>query len=208
MVARRFSPFLLTLVLGWSACRPAQVTSYRVPKENDPELPAGAGDASTGAAAAAPGGAMANAAVPTAAGPDLVWSAPESWSAKPATAMRKGSYTVAGADGNTGDLSVTAFPGDVGGTLANINRWRGQVQLAPLAEADLANSVTHQTIHGLSFTIVDLSGPGASSRILGALVPFGEGTWFFKLIGPAEFIERQKPAFLAFLETVKPAGSP
>jgi hypothetical protein len=39
--------------------------------------------------------------------------------------------------------------------------------------------------------------------MLGAIVPVGDATWFFKLSGPAALLEREKPAFLEFLKTVK-----
>ena len=113
-----------TLLL--SACGDDQVSVYRIPKEKEPELPAAAADQGGQAAPAepAPGASMADTAVPTASGDGLSWQAPAGWAQKPAGAMRKASYSVPGSDGDS-DLSVTAFPGDVGGELANVNRWRG-----------------------------------------------------------------------------------
>ena len=42
-------------------------------------------------------------------------------------------------------------------------------------------------------------------RILGAIVPFNGGTWFFKLMGPDALVAKAKPGFLEFLKTVRPA---
>jgi len=64
---------------------------------------------------------MASTPVTTASGPGLTWTAPAHWKAKPGSAMRKGSYAIAG-DGGEADLAITAFPGDVGGDLAAISR--------------------------------------------------------------------------------------
>jgi hypothetical protein len=47
---------------------------------------------------------------------------------------------VAGADGTKGEVAISHFPGDVGGDLANVNRWRQQVALPPIDEAGLAVS--------------------------------------------------------------------
>src|SRR4051812_22881438 len=118
---------LFSLVAGLSGCRDAKVAYYRVPKEKVEEPPA--------SASATPGHSMADTAVPTAQGADLTWTAPAAWKSKPAGAMRKGSFAVTGENGETADLSITAFPGDVGGDLANINRWRGQIQLPPITDA-------------------------------------------------------------------------
>ena len=153
---------------------------------------------------------MPSADVPTANGSGLSWSAPADWKVKAASAMRKGSFAISGQNGEQADLSITAFPGDVGGELANVNRWRSQVRLAPLGEADLAGAVTHMEHNSLRFTLVDLGGPegGDSPRILGAIVPYADGTWFFKLMGPAAVVARAKPEFLAFLRTVAPSPAP
>lgn len=198
------SGFVLALCFG---CHKGTVESYRIPKEKDPEMPlAGNGDGG-GGSAPANGGGMANTAVPTAEGAGLTWSAPTDWKEKPASAMRKGSYSVPGNGGADGDLSITAFPGDVGGELANVNRWRGQVQLGPISEADLPNEVQRLESNGLTLTIVDVKGTGANPQhILGALVPYEGATWFIKLSGPDNVVGPAKPAFLAFLKTVKPAA--
>jgi hypothetical protein len=191
-----------TLLLG--ACGGEKVTTYKVPKEKDPEPSAAAAAGAGTQAEPAPGASMADTSVPTAAGADLVWEAPPAWKAKPATAMRKGSYGVPG-DGGEAELSVTAFPGDVGGELANVNRWRGQVGLAPLRAEELDSAVSRLEANGLSFTIVELfpqGDPGAKA-IVGAIVPFGGSTWFFKLMGPGAPVKASKPAFMEFLHTVR-----
>jgi hypothetical protein len=216
---RRALAFLLLASLTLlTACREAKVASYRVPKEKPEELPPGMAAASTNAgtvptpgapaATGAPSADMASTAVPTANGSDLTWTAPASWKAKPPAAMRKGSFAVSGADGDA-DLSITAFPGDVGGELANLNRWRGQIQLAPLGENDAA-ATTHLEQNGLTFIVVDFVSPSSvkPAHIVGAIVPFNGATWFFKLMGPDATVTAAKPAFLTFLQTVRAPAAP
>src|SRR2546425_682214 len=139
MAARSVTPILLSVTLLFAACRRGEVTTYRIPKEKDAAMPAAIADNPAPAAPAAAnpaGGNMAATPVATAGGTGLTWTAPASWQAKAASAMRKGSYAVPGDGGATADLSITAFPGDVGGEAANVNRWRGQVSLPPLADAE------------------------------------------------------------------------
>lgn len=196
----------LSLLAG---CHKATVESYRIPKEKDPEMPvATMTPPATGAAPTNDGNAMANSAVPTADTAGLTWNPPAEWKSKPATAMRKASYLVPGEGGADGDVSITAFPGEVGGELANVNRWRGQVQLPPISEGELSSQVERVEHNGLKFGIVDATGTGANpQRILGAYVPFAGATWFFKLSGPNPVVTKAKPAFLAFLQTIKPVSS-
>ena len=206
MPTRRSLFVFCVFSLAFGGCREAQVRSYRVPKEKDPEMPAAAANAAPDPGTPA-GAGMANTPVATASGAGLTWVAPAHWKAKPASAMRKGSFAVPGEGGAEADLSITAFPGDVGGDLANLNRWRGQIQLPPIAEAEFASATQHLDLNGLHMTAVDLAGPGANApRILGAMIPFGGATWFVKLLGPGALVAREKTAFMAFLETVKPAA--
>lgn len=197
---------LLVLPLALGACRDSSVTSYRIPKEPEPAMPAG--HAHTGSAAPAPaaGGSMADTAVATASGPGLAWTAPAHWESKPGSAMRKGSYAIPGEGGVAADFAITAFPGDVGGEVANVNRWRGQIQLPPVSEQEVAASIQRLEHNGLAMGMVDLVSTGAApTRVLGAWVPHEDSTWFFKITGPDGLVAREKPAFLEFLKTVRPA---
>lgn len=149
--------------------------------------------------AATPAPTVAAIPTPSDAGPSLRWHAPADWQMKAASAMRKGSYTVSGAE-----VAITVFPGDVGGVLANINRWRGQVGLEPVEPAGLDSVTTQLSSNGLHFIATDAAGtaPGAP-RIVAVLVPWQGHTWFFKLTGPADAVGRAKPAFLEFIQTVE-----
>ena len=202
---------VLLLLLG--GCKDRAITAYRAPKDPAATLPPPAATANTndlprdhppiGVTPAGP--AMADTAVPT--GSDrLTWTAPAAWAAQPPRPMRKASFTVKGDNGATADLSITSFPGDTGGLLANLNRWRGQLALAPLDGAALGAETVQIEAGGLHLTVVDFAGTanGAPARLLGAVVPFQGETWFFKLLGPDALVAKEKPAFLGFLKTITP----
>ncbi len=207
MSARSTRLALAAAALSLAACRDNKVATYRVPKETDPTPPPAA-DAS--APANTSGNAMASTPVATAAGDALVWTAPATWKAKAPGAMRKGSYSVPGEAGTEADFSITAFPGDVGGEAANINRWRGQTGLPPIANGEVDAAVTRFEKNGLKFSVIELvnkDAAAAAQHMLAAQVPFSGSTWFFKLAGPDTLVASQKAAFFAFLETVKPGGA-
>lgn len=203
-MSHRLLPLAAIALLGLTSCRDSKITTYRVPKEKTPAMPA-----APAAAANAPGATMANTTVTTANGPGLTWSAPAHWTTKAASAMRKGSYAITADSGETADLSITAFPGDVGGDLANVNRWRGQIQLPPLAAAELSGATAHLDVNGLHLTTVDFTGgPTAKpQRVIGAIIPVGNATWFFKLSGPAALVGREQAAFATFLQTIRASSA-
>ncbi|MSU23383.1 MAG: hypothetical protein EXS32_06105 [Opitutus sp.] len=194
---------LVSLALPVAGCRERQVASYRVLREK--ELPPASVAAGAPSSPAPNTPAMSGNAVSTANGPGLTWTAPTHWKPIAASAMRKGSYAVAGIGGADADLSITAFPGDVGGELANLNRWRGQLSLAPASAAELAATITRFEQGGLKFAVVDFD--NGQQRLLGAIVPVSGSTWFFKLLGPAATLAKEKSAFLEFLQTVKAPSS-
>ncbi len=215
MLIRRLTCLLLFAVLLVSGCRDKQVTAYRAPKDPAPAaMPPAMASTNAGAlpeghppidggtssqAQPAPGG-MAGTAVPTASGSGLTWTAPATWTVKPNGSMRRGSFAIKG-DGAEADLSITAFPGATGGLEANLNRWRGQVGLPPQSPAEVTAAVEKFSANGLDFMLVDYAGGG--NRLIGAIVPFGGNSWFFKLMGPDALVAGQKDAFREFLHTVK-----
>ncbi|HVU34906.1 MAG TPA: hypothetical protein VHE61_15845 [Opitutaceae bacterium] len=227
----RRSPLSLVLLLAGPlalfGCRNPKVAVYQVPKESEAPLPNASPDTASAAAAApapaamppgmpamppmpgATGGATDPHALQTASGADLAWTAPAAWQSKQGSMMRKATYVIAGENGAApAELAVTAFPGDVGGEVANVNRWRGQVGLPEVPDAAASASIQRLEAHGLKIGVVDVvAAPGANaSRLVGAMVPFQGATWFFKLTGPDATVAKAKPAFLEFLQTVKPAA--
>lgn len=196
---------LLTALL--TGCRDQSIKSYRVPREAAPEAPLAGAAASPATAPAdmGAGGSMASTPVPTASGGDLAWDAPASWQARQGSAMRKGTYVLTGEGGATAELAITAFPGDVGGDLANVNRWRSQLQLAPITAAELPAALTRFKANGLDVAVTEMVALSGSppQRVLGAIVPHNGSTWFFKITGPDAVVSGERDVFNTFLQTLR-----
>lgn len=133
-------------------------------------------------------------------GEQPVWEAADHWGAGPVSAMRRGSYRVSGPEG-VADVSITTFPGDVGGLLANVNRWRAQLNLAPIGADQLPDITRTETIHEREATIVEFDGPSQST--VTAILTHGGDSWFFRLTGPTALVQRERGSFLEFLQTVR-----
>jgi hypothetical protein len=220
MPFRRLLLPLVAVLFSASGCRDAKITTYRVPKEAPPPAAAnahasadphaGLGIPPVNASASSAQMDMASTPVPTATGGDLTWTAPTHWQSRPGSAMRKATFVITDDTDAQAELAVTAFPGDVGGNLANVNRWRQQLQLPPLAPGELGSALTHVHTADLHIDIAELLGPATSDgkprqRVLGAIVPHNGATWFFKLTGPDPLVAREKDVFFAFVQTIKPA---
>jgi hypothetical protein len=151
--------------------------------------------------------------MPTAAGaaePQLTWKTPEGWTEVLPSEMRVASFKVSGSDGKQADVSVVPLPGMPGSDEANVNRWRGQVGLSPASPEELKTAETDVEAAGQPAQLYDLAGQnsGQPARILGVIQHRADAVWFFKMTGDANLVEQQKPAFTAFLKSVKFNAAP
>jgi hypothetical protein len=133
------------------------------------------------------------------------YTLPEGWKVDPRQRpMRAASILV----GEGGDLAVTRLGANFGDKLSNINRWRGQAGLPPVKDAAEANGQELSIAQG-PVVIYDFPGPetdgGNRKRLLVAMTQFpkAETVWFFRLLGPHDVVAKNKPAFDAFVRSLK-----
>jgi len=145
--------------------------------------------------------------------PKLKYTLPDGWKEKALTQLRVASFEIS-ENGKTNDVSVIPLGGMAGGDLANVNRWRGQVGLPPLADEDLQKLAEKITVAGQPADLFDVTGTppgsGEAERIIGVISHRDDTAWFFKMTGDAALVEKQKTAFVAFLKSVEfqnPAGA-
>jgi len=173
---------VLAAVVGIAGCdRDDSVQSYQAPKDPPPLPPVQTAQASTDA--------------------PMEWKVPEGWKPLPAGGMRFAAFEVAAGNPPT---ELTVIPVSPAPLLANVNRWRGQLGLPDMAEADLPKVVTRITIDGVPAELVDLTAPG--KRLLGAFFVQGGRLWSFKLVGPPDVVEQQKLNFDAFIRSIHFTG--
>jgi len=102
-------------------------------------------------------------------------------------------------------VNVSKSAGDGGGLAANVNRWRNQLGLSPLAQAELEKQVQTLEVPGAKAMLVDMSGTdgrtGQPSRLVGAILPGPDVTWFYKLMGEPQVVAREKDAFVKFVQS-------
>lgn len=132
----------------------------------------------------------------------VTWQLPSGWQAVPSSgSSRFATIKVTGLNDNNGELAVTHFPGEVGGDLANVNRWRQQIGLPPVDESAMATSITRIDAAAGTVSMVDLA--GGQARLIAGWTRHGGQSWFFKLTGPDDLVGGQKENFIAFLKSVR-----
>lgn len=171
---------LLGLTAAFCSCSQPSLTVYEAPKDVE-EAP-----------------------VPTQEAPGAIrWKAPAGWQERPAQGMRLATYLIPAKAGQA-ELSIVRLAGEAGGDLANVNRWRGQLELPPLES--LKGHV--QTIDSPAGEVrwVDFTA-AQDKRMLGAILTDGSASLFFKLTGTKKAVAESKPAFLSFLRSLRRGGS-
>ena len=133
---------------------------------------------------------------------ELTCTIPEGWLVSNGSTMRLASYNVP-FNGGIGDLSVIRLGGDAGGIVANVNRWRGQLNLPPMDQDKISN-ITNIANENKSkyrwFKIINETAP--SSAFLCAILPENNTTLFIKLNIPISAIEEIENQFLEFCSSI------
>jgi len=219
----RFTVPMGVAALAWLAagCGKDEVRVYQAPQDAPSVAAATAAAPANPAGTASPSGASAGTeSVASQTGADsaaserpaVPWTVPAGWEEKPPSGMRVASYAVKRPDGRSADISVVAMGGAAGGELENVNRWRNQIGLEPVTEADLASQRSIVPAGNRQVVMYELDGKKAvleekyAARTLAAILPAGEMTVFFKITGENALVAEQKPQFLAWLKSVDTGG--
>jgi len=184
--------FPLVIIITFAACRREPIEVRQVPKEAP-------SPASMSTAGAMPPGMID--APPHAHG--VSWTAPAGWKEAPGNGIRLATFTPP-QDSGRSEATVVALPGDAGGELANVNRWRGQIGLAPIDMGSLAGARQSVQSRLGAVTVYDFTGAGTNKpRVVVGLIKVEETTWYFKLMGDETAVGKSKPAFLKLLGGLK-----
>jgi hypothetical protein len=147
---------------------------------------------------------------PEAAAPvELKYDVPQGWAKAPNDSFSQAAFEVVEGDQKV-RITVSPLAAAAGALLPNVNRWRGQVGLPPTAEEQLKQESRPIEVGQSTGTYVELVGPESAAQrqtILGAIVPAGRQSWFFKLVGDSQLAAREKERFEAFLKSVQFSGA-
>lgn len=135
------------------------------------------------------------------------WKAPEGWAEQPGSnSMRVTSFRV-GNGPQQAEVVISRIPqGQSGSMLDNLNRWRGQVGLGPIANQSEGGMQFGQ-VGGQPGMFVSYTGPAAAGgqpkELLVAMTIVGRDDWFIKLLGPKATVTAQQDAFKQFVNSLQ-----
>lgn len=170
-----------------------------------PPRPSSQGPASSGTEPSASAIPQTSATGSQASASPLTFDQPETWQAGKVGGMRKAAFTVADGDKHV-EITVIDLAEAAGELLPNINRWRGQLKLPPVEQAELDKQLQPIKAGQVAGHFIELIGAEANQpqqAMLGAVIVDAGKAWFFKLTGDAELVKKEKPRFRAFVESTR-----
>lgn len=146
-------------------------------------------------------------------------SVPAGWVAgQPSSSMRLAEYKVPGTAGALPVEIVVYFfgPGQGGSPEANLARWKSQ--FSNPAGGPVTETVSHETVRGIPYTIAEYRGTyargvgmGSSADaarpdhiLIAVVAETPKGTLFFQCYGPSAAVETQRSACLSFARGLTP----
>jgi hypothetical protein len=133
--------------------------------------------------------------------PQIKWRKPEGWTEVPPSSMRYASFSAPAEEGGKIDISVVTFPGDGGSDADNVNRWRGQIGLTPIDANTVTSQIAPLKTEDTTFSTTDIAGD--KTRTIAAWTRRDGRVWFFKATGPNTAVEKEKPNFVKFIESIR-----
>ncbi len=216
--------FASLAVVAIAAIAVASSESSAPSESGVPVLRAGARDRRPVVAHAVPGASLADWVTPTlshadieeqaeagsqdTSSPSFVFDLPPGWSELPATSARRVNLRVGG-DARA-ECYLSSLPGQAGGLLDNVNRWRHQMGLAPIDAEALAKLPRTKLLQREAVTI-ELDGtftgmsaaPLENARMVGAIAALPAVTLFLKMTGPRDVVGRERAGFDKVLTSLR-----
>ena len=123
-------------------------------------------------------------------------SYPAGWEPLVPGPMQVAKFSVPAQNGAKAEVAVSIFPTDTGGVVANVKRWRAQMDM-PEVDDDAARAAA-QPLEGAPEGAMLIALQNQSRALIGAIVP-RDGRWFFyKMSGDTAAVSAARAAFVEF----------
>ena len=135
---------------------------------------------------------------------ELKWAPPKNWIEKVPGEMRLASFDAFDSNNKTADVSITIFPGNVGGIENNVNRWRQQIELPAQSLENILTEAEQRTFPLLGDALIFMLNNKKNSKgIIAVMIPNQKNqTIFVKMIGNSNSIIELKYEFDLFCQSI------
>lgn len=200
------------LQAAFALCLPLSLAFIGCDQEPDVETYTAKRDAPLPATLLQPVNAQANSAPSSASSgskhpsrTQLTWAVPSGWKQENSTGMRVATLKPQAGTESVA-IAVTYLPGDKSDLVSNINRWRGQIDLAPVGPDEItAEQHSFSNRSGLGGHYIDLQ--GRDDRMIVAWFKFPDGSWYFKMTGDDDDVSNNVTTMRQFAGSITRTGA-
>lgn len=131
------------------------------------------------------------------------WIVPDGWEIDPQERpMRLATLVITDVPTGPVEVAVSQFPGQVGGVLANVNRWRGQTGLGPVSEDELPGLLTRFGSEAASGYLLRIDGGETTMLAAGVYEAAAERTWFVRVTTDYETADAVEEQVFDFAKSI------
>lgn len=216
---------IVTALAGLAAgCEEDEIRVYEAPRDpgptphlSEPPRPEAEAGGVTGSPPMAANGQSGSLPTQQSGPPPVTWTLPDDWTKTSARTDTRLATFQAGEGELAMEVALTAFPGDVGGPVNNINRWRGQLGLEPIdaetledhvntfAAGDEDGEADDEAAAVAEGMTMRLRGPDGRRDMLAAIIDVGtDHTYFLRGEAAAEVVDAHESAFEGLARSLRP----
>ena len=135
----------------------------------------------------------------------LTYTLPKNWEEIPSGKMVMKTFALNSQTKSEAKITLSVFPGDVGGVSANVSRWAKQIDITDVAAIQkvLVGIVKKQGKRPFLYVNYLALTAGHQPSMLGGVYRFRDKTLFVKLSGHHHELEKNQVEFVAFLKSIK-----
>ena len=138
--------------------------------------------------------------LPPASGKGWTGEVPAGWTEVAPGPAQQAKFSVPEKDGAKADVTVSIFSTETGSTVENVKRWRRQIALGEIPDAEIAKLAQPLAGAPEGSVIVDLK--NEARALTGAIIPRDGKWWFLKLLGDAPAVASARESFVVFATKV------
>lgn len=130
----------------------------------------------------------------------MSYEIPSHWALGPPRQFREKTWNIV-LHGQTAEASISSLAAGAADLTANVNRWRGQIDMPASTTDQVKESLDPIKIDGTAGHVAVIRGPKKTT--VGAIVVHGDTGWFLKLTGDIQLTAAEEANFRKFLETIR-----
>ena len=135
---------------------------------------------------------------------EFTWDVPSDWIENEPKQFQIANYSIPISNTDNVLIAISKFGGNAGGIMANVNRWRKQIDLPEIPLSDISKQAKQGTSSIGEYSVYKIINSSKSDiAFLCMILPIADGTIFAKMTSDTNGIELLENKFMSFCSSFK-----